>query len=40
MNKEDFINLLKRNSPNEILEFIKKKGKKKILDVFIFFDDK
>ena len=40
MKKEDFIDLLKRDSPNEILEFIKKKGKKKkIIDALIFFNE-
>ena len=29
MKKEDFLELLKRDSPEEILEFIKRKGKKK-----------
>ena len=29
MKKENFIELLKIDSPNEILDFIKRKGKKK-----------
>ena len=40
MKKEDFINLLKRDSPNEILDFIKRKGKKrKKINPLIFFND-
>lgn len=37
MKKEDFIELLKRDSANEILEFIKRKGKrKKSIEPLIF----
>ena len=39
MKKEDFIELLKRDTPNAILEFIKSKGKKrKSIDPLIFED--
>ena len=41
MKKEDFLELLKRDSPNEILEFIKRKGKKrKYIEPLIFLDNK
>ena len=41
MEKDNFIELLKRNSPNEILDFIKRKGKKKkSIDPLIFKNNK
>lgn len=41
MEKDNFIELLKRNSPNEILDFIKRKGKKKkSINPLIFKDNK
>lgn len=36
MEKDDFIKLLQRSSPTEIREFIEKKGKRKLIDPFIF----
>lgn len=39
MKKENFLDLLKRNSPAEILDFISKKGKKKKnVNAITFFD--
>ena len=41
MEKDNFIELLRRDSPNEILEFIKRKGKKKkSINPLKFYDDK
>ena len=41
MKKEDFIELLKRDSATEILEYIKRKGnKKKSINPLIFYDNK
>ena len=40
MKKEDFIELLKRDSANEILEFIKRKGKRKKSIEPLIFEDK
>ena len=40
MKKENFIELLKRDSPNEILEFIKSKGKRKKSIEPLIFEDK
>ncbi len=41
MQKSSFIELLQRNSPEEILEFLKNKGKKrKCIDPLVFYTDK
>lgn len=40
MKKDNFIKLLERNSPKEILEFVKRYGKKpKSINPIYFFDD-
>lgn len=39
MEKENFIKLLQRSSPNDIREFLIKKGKTKLISPFIFLDD-
>ena len=40
MKKENFLELLKRNSPKEILDFISRKGKtKKSVNALVFFDN-
>lgn len=39
MEKENFIALLQRSSPNEIREFLMKKGKRKLITPFIYEDD-
>lgn len=36
MEKESFIEILARSSPNEIREFLMKKGKRKLICPFIF----
>lgn len=36
MEKEDFIKILQRSSPNEVREFIERKGKRKLIDPFIW----
>ena len=36
MDKESFIQLLQRSSPNDIREFLMKKGKRKLILPFIF----
>ena len=36
MEKNDFIKILQRSSPNEIREFIERKGKRKLIDPFIY----
>ncbi len=38
MEKESFIQLLQRSSPNDIREFLMKKGKRKLIVPFIFED--
>ena len=39
MEKENFIALLQRSTPNEIREFLMRKGKRKLISPFIFEDD-
>jgi hypothetical protein len=36
MDKESFIGLLKRSSPNDIREFLQKKGKRKLVNPFYY----
>ena len=36
MDKTDFIAILQRSSPTEIREFIERKGKRKLIDPFIY----
>ena len=36
MEKESFIAILQRSSPNEVREFIEKKGKRKLISPFIY----
>lgn len=36
MEKESFIEILARSSPNEVREFLMKKGKRKLICPFIF----
>lgn len=36
MEKVDFIKILQRSSPTEVREFIERKGKRKLIDPFIF----
>ena len=39
MDKESFIEILARLSPNEVREFLIKKGKRKLICPFIFDED-
>lgn len=36
MDKESFITLLQRSSPDEIRKFIERKGKRKLINPFIY----